>query len=478
MSSTGPAWDLSTEYNDLSDPSIATDLAHIDAQLALITEENARLAPTLGAIAPVQANHPPADASATATSTEVLALTRRIHALIDDARTHLSNLSTFASCLLSVDGRNQDALKLQGTLESRAKQLVEVAEPHTQFLKLAPDAAISLYLDDAATRASTWQVERMRAQRHEMLSLSEETLVGALSTDGIHAWGKLYTQLSATTTCTVTVGNEQHSMGLAAAAGLMMKPDDATRRNAWQAINTAWTQNEESCAAALNAIAGWRLEMVRKRSVRKPVHFLDAPLHASSITRATLDALLSAAAEAAPMARRAALVQARAYGKDRYGPWDNRAPAPVSPGASETSYSFDAALALIARTYGSIAPEMGDFVTMMGRNRWIEGTVGNAKRPGAYQTAFRKSRTPRIYMTYMGATSDVITLAHVLATRITAGSCATWRTMSAALACRLQKLPAPLAKPSCAKHFSRRRQTPHRHSLSHGRMPRRPSRSS
>ncbi len=414
MSIAGPAWDLSSEYTDLSDPGIATDLAHIDAQLAVIAEDNARLAPTLDAFAAAHTNQPMTVAAAAADTPEALALARRIHWLLDDVTTHLSNLSTYASCLLSVDGRNQDALRLQGTLERRSKQLSEVAQLHAQFLKLAPETAISRYLDDPATRASSWQVERMRAQRHELLNLGEETLVGALSTDGIHAWGKLYTQLSATTTCTVTVGNEQHAMGLAAAAGLMMKPDDATRRNAWQAINTAWTQNEESCAAALNAIAGWRLEMVRKRSLRKPVHFLDAPLHANSITRATLDALLSVAAEAAPLARRAALAQAKAYGKEKYGPWDNRAPAPTRPGASETVYPFDDALALIARTYGGIDPEMGEFVTMMGRNRWIEGTVGNAKRPGAYQTAFRKSRTPRIYMTYTGATSDVITLAHEL----------------------------------------------------------------
>ncbi len=411
MSIAGPAWDLSSEYTSLSDPGIAADLDHIDATIAVIAQENARLAPTLDSFTAAHANQPATD---TAAAPETLALARRIHGLLDDATTHLSNLNTYASCLLSVDGRNQDALTLQGTLESRLKRLSEVAQPHAQFLKLAQDAVIARYLDDPATRASRWQVERARAQRHELLSLSEETLVGALSTDGIQAWGKLYTQLSATTTCTVTVGNEQHTMGLAAAAGLMMKPDDALRRNAWQAINAAWTQNEESCAAALNAIAGWRLEMARKRSHRKTVHFLDAPLHASSITRATLDALLSVAAEAAPMARRAALVQARAYGKDKYGPWDNRAPAPVQPGASEAAYPFEDALALIAQTYASIDPEMGDFVTMMGRNRWIEGSVGNAKRPGAYQTAFRKSRTPRIYMTYTGATSDVITLAHEL----------------------------------------------------------------
>ena len=51
---------------------------------------------------------------------------------------------------------------------------------------------------------------------------------------------------------------------------------------------------------------------------------------------------------------------------------------------------------------------------MMSSKRWIEGTVGSRKRPGAYCTRFRKSRSPRVYMTYTGGASDVITLAHEL----------------------------------------------------------------
>ena len=57
---------------------------------------------------------------------------------------------------------------------------------------------------------------------------------------------------------------------------------------------------------------------------------------------------------------------------------------------------------------------MRDFVHMMVKQSWIEGTVGPNKRPGAYCTGFQKSRTPRVYMTYTGGQSDVITLAHEL----------------------------------------------------------------
>ena len=55
---------------------------------------------------------------------------------------------------------------------------------------------------------------------------------------------------------------------------------------------------------------------------------------------------------------------------------------------------------------------MGDFVRMMDANGWIEGTVA---LPNALaHIAQAVSNTPRVYMTYSGGASNVITLAHEL----------------------------------------------------------------
>ena len=143
------------------------------------------------------------------------------------------------------------------------------------------------------------------------------------------------------------------------------------------------------------------------------MHFLDAPVHMNRLSRRTLDALLEVTLEARPLARRRAKAMARATGREQIGPWDMRAPAPPL-GVDEQPMAFDDAIALIADAYGSVDPAMDDFVRMMRASRWIEGTVSSRKRPGAYCTGFEKSRTPRVYMTYHGTTSDVITLAHEL----------------------------------------------------------------
>ena len=402
----GVGWDLTSEYPAADSAEIEADLQEVVAILADIERRNATLTPLLDAV----------DTLTVASTAKVVEDARQISALIERARRLLRDPETYAECCLSVDSRDEQAQALLGRLQSLNKRFDELAEPLGQFLDLAPEAVVECYLDDPAVAPSRFSVEHSRRRRHELLPLAEENLVTSLGEDGIHAWGRLYDQLSGTLSCEVTVGNELRTAGIAQAAGWMQKPDDRLRESAWRAINGAWDGHAESCAAAINAIAGWRLEMCRKRSARAgaPVHYLDAPLHANRIRRETLDTVLQVAEEGVPLARRAARLQAKAYGKRHYGPWDNRAPAPVGDGEAGEPIAYEAALDLIAGAYGEVEPAMGDFVCMMADKNWIEGTVGPRKRPGAYCTGFLKSRTPRVYMTYTGGGSDVITLAHEL----------------------------------------------------------------
>ena len=399
----GPAWDLSSEYPAANAPEIDRDLSALDAYIAQIEQLNQTLVPMLANAAAL----PLAQASA------AIEAARRIHEVVEIAAPLLSNPQTFASCLLSVDARDAAAQELQGRLQRYQTRFAECLEPVAQFLKLAGDDVVAAYLNHASTEASAFSVQHARKRRHELLPLNAENLVSALSVDGIGAWGRLYTQLSGTLSCEVMVGNELQTMGIAQADGLMQRSDEPLRRAAWQGINQTWRDAEESCTAAINAIAGWRLSMVEKRSAQQPVHFLDGPVHNNRISRTTLDAMLIAVKEAAPLARRVATAMARSYGKERVGPWDSRAPAPAF-GAVETPTRFSDAIDVIANANAEVRPEMADFVHMMTNQRWIEGTVTSSKRPGAYCTGFAKSRTSRVYMTYAGSSSDVITLAHEL----------------------------------------------------------------
>ncbi len=386
----GPAWDLSSEYTDVHDESMTSDLSELKRIFGEVEQLNEKL------------------------SADRIDVAQQIYKQSVAAMTLLSNVSSYANCRLSVDSQDDPAQQLNGELQAYRKQFGDLFKPLSQFEDSAPPSVIEEYLSDPDVAPSAFLVHHGRERRHENLTLAEESLVNGLSQDGIHAWGNLYDQLSGSLKCEVLVGNEVEEMGIAEASGHMMSTQDKQRRDAWSGINTAWHAHEESCAASINAIAGWRLEMCKQRSREKDVHFLDAPVHMNRISRTTLDTLLGAAEEFRPLARRAAKLQARAYGKDGFGPWDLRAPAPQLTPSSDEPISFDTAVDIIATAYGEVDASMGEFVRMMAANRWIEGTVGPNKRPGAFCTGFLKSRTPRVYMTFTGGQSDVITLAHEL----------------------------------------------------------------
>ena len=401
----GESWDLTSEYPAADSPELEADLTKLGALLDEIERRNGVLVSALEDAATLEVDG----------ARGVIAEAWAVFALTEDAATIVHDAEGYAECSLSVDSQDAAAQALLGRLQALEKRFANAAEPLSQFLDLVPDAVVDAYLDDPAVEASRFVVRHSRQRRHELLPLDQETLVSSLALDGIHAWGRLYDQLSGTLECEVQVDGETRTLGLAQASGLMLSPSDALREGAWRAINAAWDEHGESCAAAINAIAGWRLEMCRRRSTaERAVHFLDAPLHMNRIRKETLHAVLAAAEEGVPLARRAARLQAKAYGKAQYGPWDQRAPAPDSAGEAAAGTPYAEALDLIAESYGSVDPRMGEFVTMMAGNKWIEGTVGDRKRPGAYCTGFRKSRTPRVYMTYTGGDSDVITLAHEL----------------------------------------------------------------
>ena len=387
----GPAWNLAGEYQSPTASAVDDDKAAVTALLDRI-----------------EALNPGLEAD------DRVVTARQIYKLSVEAHELLANLSTYAQCVLSVDSRDDAAQHLLGSLTNFEKRASELLEPLSQFTDLADDEEVDRYLDDPEVAPAAFLVLHARKRRDEILSLAEENLLSGLAQDGIHAWGNLYDQLSGTLRCEVPVGNEFATMGVAEAAGLTMVADDAQRESAFRAINAAWSEHEEACAGAINAIAGWRLEVCNKRSRVRPVHFLDGPAHMNRIEPATLDTLMDVAAKARPLAQRAASLQARAYGKERYGPWDQRAPAPVLDADGETKIAFAEATEIIAGAYAEVDPSMGEFVHMMVANEWVEGTVGPNKRPGAYCTRFAKSRTPRVYMTYQGGASDVITLAHEL----------------------------------------------------------------
>lgn len=125
------------------------------------------------------------------------------------------------------------------------------------------------------------------------------------------------------------------------------------------AIRNGWLPHQETCAAALSAITGWRADIYKKRGLQS---YLDSSLHQNRMSQATLNALLEAIdTVGVEVGKKALKVQAKAFGMNALDPWDLFAPAPVG-NETENIYTYEEGIELIAEAVSEIDEEAGAFI--------------------------------------------------------------------------------------------------------------------
>ena len=111
------------------------------------------------------------------------------------------------------------------------------------------------------------------------------------------------------------------------------------------------------------------------------------------------------------ISQRALRAMAKLHGVDQLGPWDLMAPAPVKSGGS---IDFSDAIDLIAQAFSEFSKPMGEFAIEMAERGWIDSEQTENRSTGAYCGSFADPRQARIFITYDGTMTNVITLAHEL----------------------------------------------------------------
>ncbi|MEM8615041.1 MAG: M3 family oligoendopeptidase, partial [Cyanobacteria bacterium P01_H01_bin.105] len=333
---------------------------------------------------------------------------RSIHQTRTELSKQLGNVRTYIVTALSVDAKDTHAGTLMPTLQQIGAELSQALTPMEVFLNRVRPEFVTVLIADPVLTEMAFLLTHERKLRDQLLSVAEENLITGLAVSGLHSWGNLYTELAGTLKCSI----QGETMGLAKAANLQSDPHRETRMAAWQATRNAWVGHQETAATIVNAINGWRLEETQKRATVRQLHYLDKSCHQSRIERVTLDALMTTTYQHRSIGQRALKAMANVLNIPKMAPWDLNAPAPAA-GDAET-ISFDAAITLIANAFRQLTPEMGDFAVMMAEKGWIDGEPTPNRATGAYCTRFAEPREPRIFMSYAGTMTNVITLAHEL----------------------------------------------------------------
>jgi len=340
--------------------------------------------------------------------TEALNLVRDISREVMNLEEDLQELGTFSSTAISVNALNIEAKKLQGQVATLKTELRQMFAEVWIFLLRSSEDFLENFLQDEKVEEMRFILEHARKEKDFLLTPGEEKILTGHAQFGLQAWGDLYDDIAGS----LKVEMSGDKIGLAVAKNYLMSSDRMIRKNAYQGINQAWKEQEISAAAILNSLNGWRLENYKTRSHKRPMHFLDKACHFSKIDRSTLTALIDTTYRHRSIGQRALKLMAKELGLKQLAPWDLMASYPASK--KEIFYSFPEGINLIFEAFKTFSQEMADFVLMMVNNKWIDASPSENRSQGAYCTKFLKKREPRVFMTYDGTISSIITLAHEL----------------------------------------------------------------
>jgi oligoendopeptidase F len=319
------------------------------------------------------------------------------------------DLHALIGCYAAEDASNKQYLQWDSTL-SALDPLRERVTTNIDFaLKAASDANLEQFI---AAQPGLKQVEYFFSRRHAAFRLPKELelLAADLAVDGIHAWGRLYDRLSGDLRITVMEKGELVKKSVGQVRFDM--PDRATRENNFLAADKAWATIEDSCADALNHLAGTRLTVYRRLGVQD---HLDLPLRYNRMTRETLNAMWSAISDRKGMLLKYAQKKAQALGVKQLAWFDQSAAYPVAkvPGKSD-EIPYDEAINRIVKTFTGFSPDFGEFAHMAAERRWVEAEDRSGKRQGGFCTGFPGKGESRIFMTYTNSEDSMSTLAHEL----------------------------------------------------------------
>ncbi|MGD1938110.1 MAG: M3 family oligoendopeptidase [Cyanophyceae cyanobacterium] len=391
-------WDNTHFFADINDPRIEETAQHLKSEIAELRSICQPYAELIKAT----------DALPEANYGDQIDNIKQIHQRRMAVVEALRNVSTFIYSRLSVDAQDTAASTWQGKLQQLGSALDQAMKPLQVFLIRVGDDFVQALVADPVMAEVAFSLRCDRKLKNQLLSVPEEQLISGLSVNGLHSWGNLYSKLAGTLQCQIN----GEKMGLAKASSLLSSAEPTDRKAAWQGIQGAWGEHQETVAAILNAINGWRLEETQQRAHTQKLHYLDKSCLQSRIDRDTLDALMETTYQYRSVGQRALNAMAAASGLEKMGPWDILAPAPA--GAEEQAFTFEEAINLVADAFSEFDPEMGKFALMMAEKGWIDGEPTPNRSTGAYCTKFTKPREPRVFMTFTGTMNNVTTLAHEL----------------------------------------------------------------
>jgi oligoendopeptidase F len=340
------------------------------------------------------------------TVTDVEKITEILDA-INVIRLNLGQARSFVSCLLAQNTTDKKASILQGEVSSISARFTTSMQKVQKILTKTDDALWHGLLETEALSKFEFILNEWRDQAKLKLSEEEESLITALTSDGYESWGQLYNSLVGTMKVKVKIDGEEKELSVGQANNLRSHSDEAVRKEAFNSLDASWSEKEEFFAKILNHLAGFRLQVYKKRGWED---VLQEPLAINRMKKETLEAMWGAITKHKQIFVDYLNQKASLLGKDKMEYHDLN--APVSKSTQKIPYQE--AADFILKHFGQFGPELENFSRKAFEEGWIEAEDRPNKRVGGFCTGLPITEQSRIFMTYSGTVGNMATLAHEL----------------------------------------------------------------
>ncbi len=382
----GVQWDLTSYFPAFNGPEMAAFKKKLAADISSLQKKAAGLAPL---------------SAKTAGQWEKLILAA------ENAGMRLGHVFSYVGCLSAAHADSEAYPAEEARLSLLAAEYSKFSVDLLRAFKDVPETVFAAFLKRDRLKDIAYALKRTREQARRTMSPAEEKLAADLAVDGFQSWDRLYSKLSSKLTFEMKWPDGRvETLPISRWRALMSDPDRVVGRAAFEGGNRAWATIEDSCAAALNALAGTRLTLNRRRGVR---HFLDQSLFAAGINRSTLDAMYEAVNRNLEPARDILRTKASAMGRKGIAFFEREAPLPLK---DNRTYTWEEGSTKVAEAFGRVYPALGAFYRDFAAKGRLESEARGGKRPGAFCTGSHLIGEGRVYMTFNGTLGDVATLAH------------------------------------------------------------------
>ncbi|UNM07441.1 MAG: M3 family oligoendopeptidase [Planctomycetales bacterium] len=316
------------------------------------------------------------------------------------------HISSYVGCLSAADAKNSAYPAEQAVLGLIGADSAKFGVDVLRAFKGVDDAVFNAFAARPELEGMGHYLARIREQAEYRMEPELEKLQADLSVDGFATWGRLYDTVSGKLEFELEVDGQKKMVPISQWRSMMSDVDREKGRKAYEAGNVAWEKVTDVCAACLNAIAGTRLTLNKRRGIP---HFLEPALFQAKMSRASLDAMYKAIHDNIDVARDVFNAKAEFLGQDGICWYEKEAPLPLE---DDSTYSWQKGSDMVSEAFHKVYPALGEYYDSFIEQRWMESEVRPGKRPGAFCTGSPYTGEQRVYMTFNGSLGDVTTLAH------------------------------------------------------------------